>query len=259
MNKADIHPGKEYAVREPVGAGGDFQHVRVIEPVRRSHWRVEWIDPNPGLVDFLKSANFIVPWGERRAFLRDEQRAEALALATARTFPGDDSPIGRAVESVLECTGELNLHLYKGSLSFEREPLERVATRVGIDPPSHPTGYKDRHGREHLPFSCALTLAEAFAAAEPRTVLDSVDADEREWSLQLREPGSSHLSRLLSEYRAAWALVRQWAGHDVAVAVREERITELERLLTQVQWDLRRPSVDLERVADRIERALRRG
>lgn len=205
------------------------------------------------------SATIIVPWGERRAFLRDEQRAEALALATARTFPGDDSPISTAVDKVLDCAGELELFVYRGNLNFDRESLERVATRAGIDPPSHPAGYKDRHGRERLPFSCALMLAEAFAAAEPRTVLDGVDADERELRLQLREPGSTHLSQLLSEYRAAWALVRQWAGHDVAVAAREERITELERFLVQVQWDLRRPSVDPERVAARIERALRSG
>lgn len=57
--------------------------------------------------------------------------------------------------------------------------------------------------------------------------------------------------------RARWALVRQWAGHDTAIAAREERIASLEELLTHAMWDLRRPNPDLERIAARIERALR--
>ena len=36
---------------------------------------------------------------------------------------------------------------------------------------------------------------------------------------------------LLNEYRASWALIRQWAGHDAAVAEREATIQKLERLV----------------------------
>jgi len=38
------------------------------------------------------------------------------------------------------------------------------------------------------------------------------------------EPFSHGYGRILSEYRAAWAIIRQWAGHDAAVAAREAQI-----------------------------------
>ncbi len=259
MQKADIKPGREYAVREPVATGVEFQRVKVLEHIRRGNWRVEWIDPNPGLVDYLKSKNIIVPWGERRAFLRDEERAEAVVRANEATFPGDGHPITDAIDVVFECTGEQGFFLVKGILYHEHEALERLAARAGVEVPSHPAGYRDRHGRSYLPFSCALELAHAFAAAEPQTVLDAIDAEERELAAQVREPGYTHLSSLLTDYRARWAIVRQWAGHDAAVAAREGRITELEQLLNQVMWELRRDGVDPERVANRIGRALRSG
>ena len=115
----------------------------------------------------------------------------------------------------------------------------------------------DRHGRHHLPWSSALELAEAFARNEPATVLDPIDTQEHEWATEARSPGNSYLIGLLTDYRAAWAIVRQWAGHDAAIAARETRITELEHLLTQTMWDLRRPKPDPERIAGRIDRALR--
>ena len=47
------------------------------------------------------------------------------------------------------------------------------------------------------------------------------------------QPGSDHIVGLLNEYRAAWAVIRQWTGHDPAIAQREEQIKRLERLV----WD----------------------
>jgi hypothetical protein len=38
---------------------------------------------------------------------------------------------------------------------------------------------------------------------------------------------------LLNQYRASWALIRQWTGHDPAVAEREAYIESLQRLV----WD----------------------
>jgi hypothetical protein len=87
-------------------------------------------------------------------------------------------------------------------------------------------------------------------------VLDPIDSQEREWSLQSREPGEQYLVRPLTQYRAAWAIIRQWASHDVAVARREKRIVYLEEVLTRVAWELRRPEADPERIASRIARAL---
>jgi hypothetical protein len=47
------------------------------------------------------------------------------------------------------------------------------------------------------------------------------------------DAGEDYIIKLLNEYRASWALIRQWAGHDAAVAQREAEIQRLERLV----WD----------------------
>jgi hypothetical protein len=64
------------------------------------------------------------------------------------------------------------------------------------------------------------------------------------------------LVSVVNEHRAEWALVRQWAGMDKAIAEREEEIKRLRTLLTRVTWDLRSPGVDPLSVAARIERSL---
>jgi hypothetical protein len=43
--------------------------------------------------------------------------------------------------------------------------------------------------------------------------------------------GEDYIIGLLNEYRAAWAVVRQWAGHDAAMIQREAEIQRLERLV----------------------------
>jgi hypothetical protein len=256
MDKSNIVPGQQYAVRER--AQDDLQHVKVIEAVRSGKWRVEWIDPNPGLIDYVRSRDIVVEWSQRRALLRDEESARRLAETVDRSgYPGLDHPLDTAVNIVMDSTGEPSLHTHKGVLHFERSAIDRVATRAAVEVPTHPAGYRDRHGQERLPWTCALELAESFARAEPSTVLDPIESEEREMALRVREPAGSHLLPLLTEYRAAWAIVRQWAGHDAAVALREKRIAELETLLTQTMWDLRRPAADHERIARRIELALR--
>ncbi len=60
MDQADIVLGAGYAIREPVREGVEFQYVRIVAKVRSGRWKAEWIDPNPGLVDYVKSANVIV-------------------------------------------------------------------------------------------------------------------------------------------------------------------------------------------------------
>lgn len=258
MQKAEIKVGEEYAIREPAKKGVEFQRVKALEFVRGNKWKVEWVDPNPGLVDYLASKNFIVAWRERTAFLRDEKRAEELARANeAAGFPGDEHPLARAVDVVLDTVGDRDVHCYRGVLNSNGDALDRLAARAGVEISKEPAAYTDRFGTAHHPWSTALEVAQHFAAREPRTVLDDVDSSEREWSLKAREPGGNYITPLLNEYRAAHAIVRQWAGHDEAVALREERINELERLLTSVMWDLRRPGAEPERIAARIERALK--
>ena len=61
---------------------------------------------------------------------------------------------------------------------------------------------------------------------------------------------------LLNEYRAAWALIRQWAGYDAAVAQREGQIQRLERLVWDAVYALQKAHLDSE--AARLRRVLER-
>src|SRR5579863_9990931 len=76
MVKADIKPKTDYPFREKRSPGAPLQHVRVIEHVRRDKWKVEWIEPNPGLVDYVESGQLVVPWKEHKALLKEEENAE---------------------------------------------------------------------------------------------------------------------------------------------------------------------------------------
>src|SRR4051794_40851214 len=121
-------------MREPPRPGVEFEHVRVLEKVR-SRWRVEWIEPNPGLVDFVKSANLITPWRERKAFVRDERSAASLARSSEPGWDGYDGPLTGAVDLVFEATGE-GLETGKGGvLDFQFATLERVCARAELEVP----------------------------------------------------------------------------------------------------------------------------
>ena len=88
--KSEIEVGAEYALREPPKRGVEFQRVRVLEQTR-SQWKVEWVEPNRGLVDFVKSMNLVAPWRERRAFLREEENWAQLKEACS-DWPGHLHP-----------------------------------------------------------------------------------------------------------------------------------------------------------------------
>ena len=78
----------------------------------------------------------------------------------------------------------------------------------------------------------------------------------RKWAQEARRPGEEYMVKLLNEYRAAWALVRQWAGHDAAVAQREEQIQKLERLVWDAVYALQKAHLDGE--SERLRRAIER-
>ena len=116
--------------------------------------------------------------------------------------------------------------------------------------------YVDRHGHDHLPFDEALELGRAFCAVEPSTVLTSVESTERQWSEKASRPDGDYIVSLLNEYRALWAIIRQWTGHDPAIAAREEHIKRLERLVWDAIYALQKAGLDSE--AHRLRRALTR-
>jgi hypothetical protein len=244
--KSEIIPNKEYAARERRMKGAAIQHVRVLAHVRGNKWKVEWIDPNPGLVDYLESGQLIAPWKERRAFLKEELNREQLSEHNLRHgYVHGEAPLESAVQQVFESVGD-DIHFHKGSLSGTPDALGRLATRAGrshLDAP--PISYVDRGGTVHLPYDFALLLAQELCATEPATVLVSVDSTEREWTRDAVR-GESHLVGLLAKYRPSWALIRQWAGYDAALAQRQAEIDRLERLVLDAIYCLQKAGLDRE-------------
>jgi hypothetical protein len=254
--KSQIKPKTEYALREKRTPGTPLQRVRVIEHVRRNKWRVEWIDPNPGLVDYVESADLIVLWKDHKAFLKEEANAERLREHNKRHgYDHEDSPIVTALYQVFESVAD-GINFYRGSITASPEALARLRARARIGAAQEsPVAYVDRQGMLHLPFDVALDLGRRFCAAEPSAVLVGVEATERDWTHRAGQ-GEDHLVSLLNEYRAAWALIRQWAGHDAAVAQREDEIRRLERLVWDAVYALQKAGLDAE--AARLRRAVGR-
>lgn len=78
MLKNEIQVGKDYALRERRVRGAPFQRVRIVEHVRGTKWKVEWVDPNPGLIHYVDSSWLITRWKDHKAFLREEADEERL-------------------------------------------------------------------------------------------------------------------------------------------------------------------------------------
>jgi hypothetical protein len=103
VTKEQIKPRTEYALREKRSPGEPFQRVRVIEHVRRNKWKVEWIDPNPGLVDDVESGDLIVAWKDHKAFLKDEENDRRLREHKEHHgYDHHDSPVVNALYCVYE-------------------------------------------------------------------------------------------------------------------------------------------------------------
>jgi hypothetical protein len=234
--------------------GAPFQRVRILENVRADKWRAEWIDPNPGLIDFVQSGHVLCPWKELKALVAEETGETALREHNRRVGYRDRSPIDNALSCVFEAVGD-DVSFFRGVLTGRPDALDRIRTRAGVPLGStSPAAYVDRAGVAHIPLDEALELARRFAAAEPATVLADAEVTERKWARDATVPGEDHIIGLLNEYRAAWALIRQWAGHDAAVAQREAEIQRLQRLVWDAIYALQKAGLDRE--AARLRRAI---
>jgi hypothetical protein len=254
--KSWIQPGQEYAFREKRVPRAKLERVRVLERVRKTKWKAEWIEPNPGLVHYVESRQLVSTWKDHKSFLKQEEQDLSIKEESARGGYRKDSPVDRALYEVFDSIGD-DLGYYNGILSCEPEALPRFKARIAAG--SHqesPHGYVGRDGKLHLPFGDAVAFAQAFCAAEPSTVLVRIEATERKWAQSARRPGEEYIVDLLSEYRAAWALIRQWAGHDSALAIRDAEIERLERLLWDAVYVLQKAGLDRE--AGRFRRAITR-
>ena len=97
MWKDGIIVGKDYALREKRTPGTPFQRVKILEHVRGSKWKVEWVDPNPGLVDYVASSLLVVPWKDAKAVLREEEDAARLKRHNDEQGYKRDDPIDNAL------------------------------------------------------------------------------------------------------------------------------------------------------------------
>jgi hypothetical protein len=252
MLKAHIKAGTEYALREK--RGSPLQRIRITQHIRRNKWKAEWIEPNPGLVDYVESGHLIASWKDHKAFLKEETAFEELRQHNDRCGYRNESAVDSALYEVFENVGD-EVSYYRGCLTGSSEAMTRVKTRAGLQPDKHHhLAYLDRRGTLHLPFDEALEIAKRFCAAEPAAVLADVEATERKWARDATTPGEEHFIELLNKYQASWALIRQWAGHDAAVAQREAEIQKLERLVWDAVYALQKAGLDRE--AARLRRVL---
>lgn len=176
--------------------------------------------------------------------------------ACERSWPGISHPVSEAVDLTLDSTGEVAWIDNTGALCASPDALERIAKRASCDIQLVSPAFLDRDGTVRVPFDVALELARAFARVEPQTVLWEVDTVERKYEWEARELGNENLVPILNCLWACWALCRQWAGFDEAIAQREREIERLRRILEDLRYNLRRSGRD--ELAAKLDRKLKR-
>ena len=236
MQTSELVEGRFYAFH--VRRSGPLEKVKLIAKVgRRGHVKIRYEEgEHPGLEEYVQTRQLVVPWGEVRALLRDEERIERIRSAVKR-----DSSRQEAVSSVLAASGEPSAYCGEW-LSMPEDELQRIIDRAGVsETPTelHPLGFVDRHGEVHLPLDGAERIARAFAAAEPENVLMYIDDHEEELRRRGNVPGDRYLHDLLREYQPGWALARQWAGFDRAVEELQKEIARLRSLVSRAAYELK--------------------
>src|SRR5215467_7788708 len=149
MPRAEIQPGIDYALRERRLVGAPFQCVRVLEHIQKNRWKAKWIEPNPGLIDFVESGQLIVPWKEHELFLKEEESEQRLENHNLQLGYKEHSPMARAMYEIYESVGD-EVSFYKGTLTCSPQALERLKVRAKADQGSNsPIAYTDRQGKVH--------------------------------------------------------------------------------------------------------------
>src|SRR5882672_6650832 len=121
MQKSEIRVGHDYVLRERRVPNAPIQRVRVLQHVRGSKWKAEWIEPNKGLTDYVESKNLVVLWKDRKPFFRDQESESQLRADNERGGHVNDSPVDNALSSIFESVGERELSFYRGVLSGSPE------------------------------------------------------------------------------------------------------------------------------------------
>lgn len=248
--------GRSYAYREKRSPACPLLKVKLLDKVgRKGKLKIRFEDgPHPGLEEYVSSRQLVVPWGERRAQLRDEERAARLE-EHARDLA--DKALTEAASAVLESTGEPGAYAGETTTWMREDELQRILDRAGVQTPPadlHPFAYRDRHANIHLPLDAVVALARAFAAAEPQTVIGYLTDREEELRLKGNLPGERWYHEYLRELSPGFALARQWAGLEQESEMLRKEIARLRGLLSGAAYDLK--SAGQERKASRLLRAL---
>lgn len=248
MESAALEIGRLYAYRENPRAKSEMLKVKLIAKVGRGgKVKIRFEDgPHPGLEEYVRTANLIVAWGDRKAVLRDEERSRRIDEYSQRSRA--DHAIVEAVSAILESSGEPSAGASFGGLSMPEPELERIMRRAGLaGQPStlHHLAFTDRRGDVLMPLDGAETLARAFAAAEPETVLMYLDDRESSLTHQGYQPGNRYIHDLLRQYMPGWAVARQWAGFDQEVEQLKKEIGRLRQLVSRAAYDLRDAGADV--------------
>jgi hypothetical protein len=248
--------GRSYAYRERRSTTCPLLKVRLLDKIGRGGKnKIRFEEgPHPGLEEYVSSRQIVVPWGERKALLRDEERAARLE-EHGRDIT--DNALVEAAGAVLESTGEPGAYPGQTTTSMDEGELQRILDRAGIQTAPadlHPLAYRDRHGRIHLPLDAVVGVAKAFAAAEPQTVIGYIDDEEQELRLKGNQPGERWYHQYLRELSPGFALARQWAGLEQEAEMLRKEIARLRSLVSGAAYDLKSASQD--RKANRLIRAL---
>jgi hypothetical protein len=215
-----IKDTKQYfAYRQfPKRRGTPVFKIEVLGNVKHGKRRIRFVEgPEAGREQVVAAQTIVVSWSEAAAYLRDEGcLLKLLDRCEPQWNHKMDDPAVDAINLIFGATGENEPYLEDsgaepGVAHMPMDCAKRILSRAGMlmDPLAlDPTAFVDRKGELRLPFAVALQIAQAFAQAEPDTVMLSIDASQNKWESELTE---SHQVDLLQKWRAGWMLARQWA------------------------------------------------
>src|ERR1700731_2040284 len=233
MLRSELKAGAEYAFREKRVPGTPLARIKLIQHVRGNKWKAKWIDTHPGLVDYVTTKQILVSWKEHKQFLQEEKDLAHLREYNLSHGYDGNFPVCEALQQVFESVKD-EISYDRGILQTTFEPLNRLRARSRLSEyVLQAPAFQGRDGSLRLPHDQAEELARKFCKAEPAPVLIDIEATERKWAMEAARPGNEYQVSLLNQYRASWAIIRQWCGFDAALAERDKRIATLEGLV----WD----------------------
>lgn len=251
MRRDDLVAGRAYALRRN-GARGALVKVSFRGTTYKRQAKVRFEDGElAGLEDWVTTRELVCPWGERKAMLRDEERAARLQTASSESW---DRVYEDAVSDVLTASGEENG--FTGIWDTSEGRATRLWARAGLpgSPLEYdPNNYIDRYGGWHLSFETALQAAKDFAAREP----DLVELFVSEWEDRMKSegyaPGMRYVHSVLRQFAPRWALARSWMTEPARTADQKE-IVRLQQLVRQAAHVLE--TAGLPNDAAKLQRAL---